>query len=131
MTEFLQPEIDATNKPYWEGLQAGELLYQSCDHGHAWLPPRTACPYCLSRSIAWLRAKGTGSLVSWVVYHVAHHESFKDRVPYNVAIVELDEGPRLITNILAPNTELRADARVTLAVDRSKGAALACFTLER
>jgi uncharacterized OB-fold protein len=50
-----------------------------------------------------------------VIYHVAYHPAFADRIPYNVAIVELEEGPRLITNINAPNALLAADQRVRLA----------------
>jgi uncharacterized OB-fold protein len=129
MSDALQPEIDAINRPYWDGLAAGELRYQACEHGHAWLPPRTACPHCLSRAVEWKRAGGSGRIVSWVVYHVAYHPSFQDRLPYNVAIVELDEGPRLVTNILAPNEDLRMDARVQLAIDTTRGASLACFSL--
>lgn len=129
MSDFLRPEIDAINQPYWDGLAAGELRYQICERGHAWLPPRNACPECLSRSIRWQQAKGRGRIESWVVYRVAYHESFKDRVPYNVAIVQLDEGPRLITNILAAPEELRMDAPVTLTVDDRTGIPLACFSL--
>lgn len=129
LPDFPQPGIDAVNAPYWQALEAGELRFQACENGHAWLPPRTACPTCLSRTIAWKTACGRGRILSWVVYHTAYHESFRDRLPYNVALVELHEGPRLMTNILAPNDALVMDAPVLLSIDRSRGAALACFTL--
>lgn len=54
-------------------------------------------------------------LHSWVVYHVAFHPDFRERLPYNVALVELDEGPRLITNIIDDSELLQPDARVTFA----------------
>ncbi|MGH9509492.1 MAG: Zn-ribbon domain-containing OB-fold protein [Terriglobales bacterium] len=127
MTEVLKPEITDINKPYWDALMDKRLTFQSCGCGHAWLPARLACPKCLGRSWTWKEAGGTGRIKSWVVYHVAYHEAFRHKVPYNVAIVELDEGPRLFTNILADNATLAAEARVRLAVQIESGVALACF----
>lgn len=123
------PEIDGINKPYWDALAAGRLTFQQCSCGHRWLPPRAACPQCLRRHWSWQAAAGTGRIKSWVVYHVAYHEAFRDKLPYNVAIVELDEGPRLITNIVADNAALRAEARVRLSVSQEDGFALARFDL--
>ena len=51
--------------------------------------------------VVWRPAEGSGKMVSWVVFRVAYHEAFKDKVPYNVALVELKEGPRLISSVLA------------------------------
>jgi uncharacterized OB-fold protein len=129
MSDAPQPEIDAINQPYWDALETGELRYQSCENGHAWLPPRSACPTCLSRAVEWKTSSGNGRIVSWVVYRVAYHDAFKDRVPYNVAIVALQEGPRLITNILAEPEQLTMEAPVRLTIDRRSGTALACFSL--
>lgn len=123
------PEIDSINAPLWEGLKQGRLHYQACSCGHAWLPPRALCPHCLGTDWAWRQASGQGEIVSWVVYHVAYHPSFKDRLPYNVAIVELKEGPRLITNILDPNDQLSVGAPVQLAVDTTRENPLAQFRL--
>jgi uncharacterized OB-fold protein len=122
-----KPEQTELNRPYWEGLDRGSLLFQRCDCGHAWLPARRFCPSCLQDSVRWASSTGAGRLVSWVVYHTAFHEAFADRVPYNVALVELDEGPRLITNIVDTHDKLRADARVALQIDRDDGLALARF----
>jgi uncharacterized OB-fold protein len=69
-------------------------------------------------------------LYSWVIYHVAFHPEFRDRLPYNVALVELDEGPRMITNIVDDNELLTAHARVTF-VKPDAAAPLARFRLER
>jgi uncharacterized OB-fold protein len=122
-----------TAAPYWEGLARGELLYQKCgDCGKGQLPPRTQCTHCLSDNITWQRASGSGRIVSWVVYHYAIHERFKDKVPYNVAIVELAEGARLVTNIVeADNAELRIGAPVELVIEEEDGLALARFRLAR
>ena len=68
-------------------------------------------------------------MISWVIYHHAYHEAFKDRVPYNVTLVELDEGPRLITNIVNPEAGIKAERPVTLKIEDEHGVALARFAL--
>jgi uncharacterized OB-fold protein len=90
--------------------------------GRAWLPAREACPECLSP--AWDRevSSGSGRLVSWVVYHTAFDPSVADRLPYNVAVVELDEGPRLITNLVGSGTPT-IDAPVQMVTETGGGAA--------
>lgn len=121
-------EKTAVNAPYWDGLAAGALKFQACGCGHRWLPPREACPACLrGDQWSWREAGGRARLVSWVVYHTAYHPAFADRVPYNVALVELDEGPRMITNILAPNAALAADMRLALRIEDEGGIAVARF----
>ena len=77
----------------------------------------------------WKNAAGTGRLKSWVIYHTAFHEAFRARLPYNVALVELDEGPSLITNIVADHTALKAEARVNLLIEREGDVPLARFRL--
>jgi len=101
MSDFPVPEITPLNEPYWQGLARGELRFQRCHHcGHAWLPAREECPQCLRADWAWQAASGRAKLVSWVKFHIAYHPAFKDRVPYNVAVVELEEGPRLVSNLV-------------------------------
>ena len=123
------PEIDGINEPYWSGLKQGRLRYQACACGHSWLPPRALCPHCLGSDWAWRDSAGRGEIISWVVYHVCYHPAFKDRLPYNVAIVELEEGPRLITNIRDANDRLSVGAPVCLAIDVSREIPLAQFRL--
>lgn len=99
-TEHPRPDLDGPGAPFWEGAQAGELRIMRCDDcGNAFLPAREECPGCLSASVKWVAARGTGRLVSWIEYHRAFHPAFKDKVPYTVALVELDEGARIISNI--------------------------------
>jgi uncharacterized OB-fold protein len=101
-------------------LSAGRLEFQRCRAcGRAWLPPREACPSCLGAGWDWVAAAGSGRLISWVVYHVAFDAGVADRLPYNVAIVELDEGPRLITNLVGGGTpSLDAPVRLVVETDR-------------
>jgi uncharacterized OB-fold protein len=131
MTEVPMPVITPVNEPYWSGLTEGELRFQRCDDcGNAWLPAREECPRCLSDKVSWEPASGRGRIISWVVYHSAVHQSFADRIPYNVAVVELDEGPRLITNIISVHDdELGVEKPVVLRIEREGDVSVARFAL--
>ena len=132
MTGLPLPQIDERSRPYWDGLAQGRLLFQHCEScGHNWLPARDACPACLAPNPSWQPSGGTGRVVSWVVYHTAYHDALKDRLPYDVTLVELDEGPRLLTNIVdsRAGAALRIGARVVLAIEQEGETALARFRL--
>ena len=104
MAEYKKPlpAISTLNEPYWHGLKRHELKLQYCnDCAKTWYPPSPFCPVCWSRNFAWQKLSGQGKVNSWVVFHQAYFSSFKDDVPYNVAEVELEEGPRLLTNLVA------------------------------
>jgi uncharacterized protein len=124
-----KPEPTDLSRPFWGALRDGHLVFQRCANGHAFLPARRHCPACLQPDPQWERASGKGRLVSWVVYHTAYHPAFESRLPYNVALVELAEGPRLLTNIVDPNEALVADAPVELKIEWEGDAALARFRL--
>ena len=125
------PERDALNTPYWDSLAQGALSFQRCSAcGHAWLPARSECPDCLGDRWVWEKAAGGAKLISWVVYHVAFHPAFANRLPYNVAVVELDEGPRLISNVVgvADAETLKIDQRLKLVIEDEGGTAVARFS---
>jgi hypothetical protein len=129
MTALPAAAPDQVAAPFHEALAAGHLTFQRCDAGHAWLPPRSHCPRCLSAATGWERAGGGATLISWVVYHRAFHPAFEERLPYNVALVELDEGPRLMTNVvgLAGDSRLRPGMALRLRVEREGDVHLARF----
>jgi len=122
-------ELDALNETYSSALAQGRLLFQTCACGQRWMPPRLLCSACLGSNWRWQAAEGGGRLQSWVVYHVAFHEAFRDRIPYNVALVQLDEGPSVITNVLADNALLQAEARVRFVASQEGERTLARFEL--
>ena len=130
-TTIPAPERDALNSPYWDNLAQGGLSFQRCNAcGHAWLPARSECPACLEDQWRWAKAAGGAKLISWVVYHVAFHPAFAKRLPYNVAVVELDEGPRLISNVVgvADAKTLRIDQRLRLVIETEGETAVPRFT---
>lgn len=129
VAEIPLPEVTPLTAPYWEGLAGGELRFQRCGEcRNAWLPAREECPRCLSEEVSWEASAGRGRIISWVVYHSAAHPAFADRVPYNVAVVELDEGPRLITNVNAPDDALAIELPVTVSVEDESGVSITRFT---
>jgi uncharacterized OB-fold protein len=122
-------KIADINQPYRDGLASGRLMFQRCKAcGNAWLPARSECPKCLSADCAWVAARGDARLVSWVVYHRAFNEAFKTRVPYTVAVVQLNEGARMISNIVgADPSALKIDQALKLQIDREGEASIPRF----
>ncbi|KZS72306.1 hypothetical protein A4G29_25525 [Mycobacterium kansasii] len=85
--------------PFWDGCRAGELRYQHCQAcGAANFPPAEHCRQCLSKNLTWMRSAGVGEIYSWtVVYRPVTAELGP---PYAPAIVTLDEGYQMLTNIV-------------------------------
>ncbi|HWH97971.1 MAG TPA: Zn-ribbon domain-containing OB-fold protein [Pseudolysinimonas sp.] len=85
---------------FWEGTRVGELRLQRCsdnDCGTTYFPPRPFCPTCGSRDVAVVTASGRGILASYVISHLPA-PGFEP--PYAIALVDLEEGPRMMTNIV-------------------------------
>jgi hypothetical protein len=95
------PKLNADNRAFWEGCRNHELRFQKCaDCGHVRWPASDLCPRCHSTEITWLVSRGTGRVYTYAVYHTAYHPGFAAGLPYTVAVVALDEGPHLLTNIV-------------------------------
>jgi uncharacterized OB-fold protein len=113
------PVISPLNRPFWEALKNRELRMQKCDEcGKIWYPPSPLCPICWARKFTWHRLSGFGHVNSWVVFHQSYFRGFDNELPYNVAEVELDEGPRLLTNLVGiSNDRIRAGMRVEITFE--------------
>lgn len=99
--EPILPNITEENAPYWESARAHALKLPYCMAcERAFYPPQSRCPRCLGDRVEWRPVSGRARVHSWVVVHQVYDPSFKERVPYVVAAVELEEGPRLITNVV-------------------------------
>ena len=98
------PNMNADTKPFWEGCRAHQLKIQTCGNcGIVRWPPSFICPKCHSQDTRWIDSSGKGTVYSFIVYHKAFHPAFTGELPYTVALVELDEGPRMIANIVECN----------------------------
>ena len=127
------PEPSALVAAHRAALTEGRLTFQRCTRcANAWLPPRDACPRCLSDAWEWADASGQARVISWVVYHRSYHPAFSDRIPYNVVVAELDEGPRVITNVvgITAGEGLEIDAPLVLTIETEVGIPVARFRLE-
>jgi uncharacterized OB-fold protein len=111
------PEPNETTRPFWDGTRARQLRLQRCHDCHKYIfYPRIVCPFCLSEHLDWITASGKGKVYSYTVVRRAMHPAFRKDVPYVLAIVELDEGPRLTTNIIGvPPEDVRVDMPVRAA----------------
>jgi uncharacterized OB-fold protein len=98
------PQPTPDTQPFWDGAAAGELRLPRCGAcGNVFFYPRSMCPSCSSSDIEWFAASGRGRLHSYLIAHRAS-PGFEDEVPYAVAVVELAEGPSLMSNIVGvPN----------------------------
>src|SRR5262249_25576235 len=100
------PSISDYNRPFWEGARRHELRVQRCNAcGKAWAPNGPVCPHCFSEDYTWEKTSGRGKIASWVVFHKVYHPGFARDVPYSVAFIELDEGPRIISNVVGVKNE--------------------------
>lgn len=97
-TTKAEPQPTPETEPYWEGCAAGELRLQRCTTCDAhYFPPRPFCPTCLSDDVVWEAVSGRGTLHTYVINHRAA-PGFE--APYAIAVVQLDEGPRMMSNIV-------------------------------
>ncbi len=95
------PEPSTTTAPFWEACKAQRLLLQQCRAcGHIQFYPRSICTACSSDQLEWSAARGTGKVYSYSTVYRALVPGFEDDVPYVVAMIELDEGVRLLSQII-------------------------------
>lgn len=122
------PEPDT--EPFWDATKNHELTYQVCDEGHVVFYPRAHCPGCGSRSLEWKASKGEGEIYSFSVVRLNRHPAFAPLVPYAVAYVDLDEGFRILTNVVNADLEsLKVGQRVKVDwEDQESGISLPLFT---
>jgi uncharacterized OB-fold protein len=102
------------NAPFLDGLMQSRVLLPRCGRCSRFhYPAARFCPHCLSEERVWTAVTGRGRIYSFIIVHQVYQAAFEADVPYNVAVVELDEGPRLTTNIVGcANHEIRVGMRV-------------------
>ena len=113
------PVIDERSRLWWEAAKRHEFLLQSCRScGHVAFPPAASCPNCQAANLEWLPASGRGVIWSWALFHKSYFPGFAADIPYSVAIVELEEGPRVWTQIVdVQNSDLSIGLAVQAVFD--------------
>ena len=106
-------------KPYWDGCKKHELHIQKCAAcNHYQFYPRLYCTACMSDRVEWVKASGRAKVLSFTIVYRPVTQAFAGDVPYVVALVTLDEGPQMMTNIIGdypPPQRLFAELHLTLA----------------
>ncbi len=96
-----QPVLTAVTERYWRSAAEGELWVQRCAAcGRCQHYPSGMCRSCWSENVDWIRAAGTGTVWTFTVVSKPGHPAWEPEAPYVLALVELDEGPRMMTNVV-------------------------------
>jgi uncharacterized protein len=127
------PDTRNAGGKYWQTAAEGALLLPKClQCGKAFWHPRPRCPHCGSANVDWIKSAGRGSIHTFTVVRQSGDPFFKGKLPYSVAMVELDEGPRMMSNIVqcAPD-ELAIGMRVAVTFEpAAEGIAIPLFRPE-
>jgi uncharacterized protein len=94
------PEITTSLKPYWDSAKRHELVIYKCLNCGSCYFPLIDCMCCNKPKMEWVKASGQGKVYTFIIYHTAYNRKWKDLIPYNVAWIELKEGPIMISNIV-------------------------------
>src|SRR5690606_27520516 len=109
--------------------RAGRLVLRQCaDCARPHFPPRFACPHCWSQQLRWIAASGGGTVYTFTIMRRAPAPQWQGSVPYVVALIDLDEGPRVMANVVGPNAlDVTIGERVAACFEARSGGALLQF----
>jgi uncharacterized OB-fold protein len=118
----LPSPITPEARPFWDGLRERKLMLPKCGAcGHVFFYPRVLCPRCHAGDIGWIQASGRGTLHAFEIGYQAFSKAWKVKPPWVLAMVELAEGPRLMTNLInvAPDPKvIRCDMPVRVVFSK-------------
>ena len=99
------PFPDEDTQEFWNGTKRHELLVQRCNNGHYRYPPRPICPECFSQEFKWEKVSGKGEVYTFIIVRVSPRPDWQAYIPYVLAVIKLDEGPRVISNVIGIKPE--------------------------
>jgi uncharacterized protein len=112
------PRLNDLNRPFWEACKKKKLIIQCCVKcGHFRYPISEFCPKCLSSEYKWIPVSGNGEVYSFTIFHRAYHPAFRDKVPYNVAWIKLEEGFFMISNVIGVDSQSDIQVGMKVTVD--------------
>jgi len=95
------PTIDNWNRAFWAAARQAQLTAPECgDCGKLFFPPGACCPHCMSQKLGWKTLSGRGQVESWTVFHQLYYKGFAGELPYNVAVIRLEEGISMMSNVV-------------------------------
>ena len=113
------PAIDPDSAPYWQALNDEKFLLKICRGcGKSHFYPRELCPYCHSDELSWIEASGRGVIYSFTVCRRPAGPAFANDVPYTVALVDLAEGPRMMSRIVGDPAKVAIGLKVKVRFER-------------
>lgn len=122
------PTSDEASAPFFDGAARGALMLQRCRNcSRSFFPVQEVCTNCLETDLEWVEASGDATLHTFGVMHYLYHPGFAQELPYNVAIVELAEGPRMNARVDAPNDDLTVNMALKVAFDEVDGVSVPVF----
>lgn len=122
------PTITELTRPFWEAAAEGKLLIQRCGScGRAVFYPRSHCPACWHDGLSWVEASGLGRLKSYSHIYKSGHPGWTSAAPYTVILVELDEGPTMLSHLVDAKDEVTVGDRLQLRPTSIGGRILPCF----
>jgi len=127
------PIANADSATYWQSAKEGKLVLRRCNScGELHFMPRYLCPVCWSTDLEWIEAKGKGTVHSFTIIRRASSQAFASLAPYVVALIDLAEGPRMMSNIVGDGAlDVAIGDSVTLEFEDREGSKLPQFALER
>ncbi len=126
LPKFPEPDTE----PFWDATKDHELKYQVCDDcgGVVW-HPRRHCTHCTSLNLSWETSKGEGTVYTYSIVRQNYYPAFRERIPYVVAWIDLDEGFRMLSNVVGVDAEsVSVGQRVKVDWEDKDGLALPMFT---
>ena len=106
--------LEPDTQPFWEATKDHELRYQMCDDCNKIVfYPRRHCPHCMGLNLSWQTSQGEGSVYTYTVIRQIGHPAFRDRAPYIIAWIDLDEGFRMLSTIVGDEITIGQRVRVS------------------
>lgn len=120
---------NADSKPYWDAAQEGRLVFKKCSAcGHLQFPPRHLCPKCWCEQAQWVESSGRGRVHSFSVVRRAPTPEHAAKVPYVLAIIDLEDGPRMMTNIVGEDAlQVAINDAVSVVFEQREGYSIPQF----
>ena len=126
------PPVTEFNAPFVQAALSERLELAQCDECGSYVYPHgPVCTECFSSNLTWTALSGRGVVRTWVTFHKAYHPYYDDKLPYTCAFIELEEGPRVITNLLGVDpTDIFSEMPVVATYEKFAGVSVVQFMPE-